>query len=73
MKILVAGQGIEPDEEIYNRLCEEVDDPKLLKEALQIRSLLQNMARIVEPGTTWYLIAMSWMKKWQSYVYFDKI
>lgn len=33
--------------------------------------MLERMDNLVTPGSTWYLLAMDWVKKWQRYTYYD--
>jgi hypothetical protein len=33
--------------------------------------MIERMDRLVTPGSTWYLIAMDWVKRWQSYTFYD--
>ena len=33
--------------------------------------MIQRMPKLIEPGTKWYILAIDWVKKWKTYVYFD--
>ena len=33
--------------------------------------MIQRMARLIEPGTKWFILSIDWVKKWKTYVYFD--
>lgn len=46
-------------------------DEKRLQEAKLVKEMLERMDNLVTPGSTWYLLAMDWVKKWQRYTYYD--
>jgi hypothetical protein len=33
--------------------------------------MIQRMARLIEPGTKWFILSIDWVKKWKTYVYFE--
>ena len=39
-------------------------------EADEVKQMLANMAKTVAVGSEWYIVSMSWIQKWQSYVGF---
>lgn len=36
-----------------------------------VKEMIGNMDNVVTPGSTWYLLAMDWVKQWQRYTYWD--
>lgn len=45
----------------------------VLKECLKVRKLFRNLGRLIVPGSKWYLVSMSWLKKWEKFVFFNEI
>jgi len=65
--------GDETDREIRKRLDEFNLSSMRLDEGLDMRSLIRKMDTFPTAGSVWYLVSMAWIKKWQAYVYMDKI
>ena len=41
-------------------------------EAEEVRDMIKEMAKVPELGSTWYIVSMNWIARWQSFVGFDK-
>lgn len=38
-----------------------------------VRELMKQMPKSVMLGDEWFVYSMAWLRKWESYVYFDLI
>eukprot|EP00347_Sterkiella_histriomuscorum_P020920 403335950 len=67
-------QTLETEEEpkqIKKKQASYKIDEKRLEEAKMVKEMLEDMDNLVTPGSTWYLLSMDWVKKWQRYTYYD--
>ena len=44
-----------------------------VQEGIEVRDMLKKMPKKVEVGSKWIVLPMSWVKKWQEYIYFDYV
>ena len=44
-----------------------------IEEGMKIRDMIMRMPKLVEKGSKWFVLDMTWVKQWQEYIYFDLI
>lgn len=48
-------------------------DVERIEQGIKVREMISSMPKLVEKGSKWFVLDMSWVKKWQEYIYFDLI
>ena len=44
-----------------------------MDEAKKVRAMIKDMPKLVREGQEWFVISMSWIKKWQAHCGFDSL
>jgi hypothetical protein len=65
----------EPETDLQSELLTRYPslDAKRLDEGFMIRELMRQMPKSVMLGDEWFVYSMQWLRKWETYVYFDLI
>lgn len=48
-------------------------DAERTEQGMKVKEMIEQMPKLVENGSKWYVFDMSWVKQWQQYIYFDLI